>query len=138
MVCGGDYDDFKMAKTPHKNKSLNFLNGDVLVGAFQRLYNGERVDVALKDCYYREYDFPFELKPIEKLRLEGIYSNALWSYMPYSLKVTDNPSLTYDTCQYYSPSSQIWYPNPDEPDYEDEFNQESYNEVWNHYFGNIE
>ena len=45
---GGDYDDFKMATTPLEEKSHNFLNGDVLIGIFEKLYNGQKVDVTLK------------------------------------------------------------------------------------------
>lgn len=37
---GGDYSDFEMAETPHDNKSLNFLDGNVLIGVFIKLYNG--------------------------------------------------------------------------------------------------
>ena len=64
---GGDYSDFEMAETQHDDKSLNFLDGNVLIGIFKKIYNNEKVDVPLKDCYYREYNFPYENKKLEDL-----------------------------------------------------------------------
>lgn len=65
VKCGGDYADFEMAETPHDDKSFNFLDGNVLIGVFIKLYNGEKVDVPLKDCYYEEYKFPYENKNLK-------------------------------------------------------------------------
>lgn len=145
---GGEYDDFEMVETSHDDKSLNFLNGDVLIGIFMKLYNGEKVDVNLNDCYYNEYNFPFDNKKLEDLRTKGIFSEAGWTYKPYSLKITKDESLTYETCKYYSPSGQISFMSEDDPDYEDEYGdyteeelksrQKVYDEYWNHYFGHIE
>ena len=141
---GGDYSDFEMADTPHDDKSLNFLDGNVLIGVFIKLYNGENVDVPLKDCYYRKYDFPYENKILEDLRTDGIFSHAGWQYTPYSLKITKEESLTYETCKYYSPSGQISFTNEDDPEYEDytdeeiEESQKIYDEYWSYYFGHIE
>ena len=116
---GGDYSDFEMAETPHDDKSLNFLDGDVLIGVFIKLYNGEQVDVTLKDCYYREYNFPYDNETLEDLRTEGISSHAGWKYTPYSLKITKDEFLTYETCKYYSPSGQISFSDEDDEEYED-------------------
>lgn len=143
VKCGGDYNDFKMKETPHADKSLNYLNGDVLIGIFIKLYNGEKVDVALEDCYFKECNFPHNNKKLNDLRTDSIFSHASWQYTPYSLKVTDDPSLTYETCKYYSPSGQISFTDEDDPEYEDytgeelEQNQKIYDEFWNYYFGNI-
>ena len=115
VKCGGDYNDFEMAETPHDDKSLDFLNGDVLIGIFIKLYNGEKVNVKLKDCYFKEYNFPFDNKKLEDLRTDGIFSHAGWQYTPYSLKITDDPSLTYEICKYYSPSGQISFTDEDDP-----------------------
>ena len=55
----------------------------------------------------------------------------------------DDPSLTYETCKYHSPSGQISFTDEDDPEYEDyteeelEQNQKIYDEFWNYYFGNI-
>lgn len=130
---GGDYDDFEMAETPHDDKSLNFLDGNVLISIFIKLYNGENVDVPLKDCYYREYNFPYENEKLEDLRTDGIFSHAGWQYTPYSLKITKDESLTYETCKFYSPSGQIWFPEKDDPD----FDKEDYKSSWEYYFGHI-
>lgn len=141
---GGDYSDFEMAETPHDDKSLNFLDGNVLICIFEKLYNEENVDVTLKDCYYRKYNFPYENKKLEDLRTDGIFSHAGWQYTPYSLKITKDESLTYETCKYYSPSGQISFSDEDDPEYEnytDEEIEESrkiYDEYWSYYFGNIE
>lgn len=141
---GGDYSDFEMADTPHNDKSLNFLDGNVLIGVFIKLYNGEHVDVPLKDCYYREYDFPYENEKLEDLRTDGIFSHAGWQYTPYSLKITRDEYLTYETCKYYSPSGQISFTDEDDPELEDyteeelEHRQKVYDSEWNYYFGNIE
>ena len=140
---GGDYDDFQMAETPHEDKSLDFLNGDVLIGIFIKLYNNEKVDVSLNDCYFKEYDFPRENEKLEDLRTDGIFSHASWQYTPYSLKITKDDSLTYETCKFYSPSGQISFTGEDDPEYEDytdeelERRQKVYDEYWNHYFGHI-
>ena len=125
---GGDYDDFEMTETPHDDKSLNFLDGNVLIGIFIKLYNGEEVNVPLKDCYYREDNFPYENKKLEDLRTDGIFSHAGWQYTPYSLKITKDEYLTYETCKYYSPSGQISFTSEDDPEYD---------EYWNYYFGHI-
>lgn len=144
VKCGGDYSNFEMAETPHDDKFLNFLDGNVLIGVFIKLYNGEQVDVTLKDCYYRKYNFPYDNKKLEDLRGNGIFSHAGWQYTPYSLKITDNPSLTYETCKYYSPSGQNSFTDEDDPEYEDytdeeiKQNQKIYDEYWNYYFGHIE
>ena len=148
IIRGGEYSDFEMAETPHEDKSLNFLDGNVLIGVFIKLYNEENVDVTLKDCYYREYNFPYENKKLEDLRTDGIFSNAGWQYTPYSLKITKDESLTYENCKFYSPSGQISFMNEDDPDYEDEYEdyteeelehrKKVYDEYWNYYFGNIE
>ena len=141
---GGDYSDFKMAETTHDDKSLNFLDGNVLIGVFIKLYHDEKVDVTLKDCYYKEYNFPYENKKLENLRTDGIFSNAGWQYTPYSLKITKDESLTYETCKYYSPSGQISFSDEDDEEYEDytqeelEHRQKIYDEYWNYYFGHIE
>ena len=145
---GGDYSDFEMAETQHDDKSLNFLDGNVLIGIFKKIYNNEKVDVPLKDCYYREYNFPYENKKLEDLRTDGIFSNAGWQYTPYSLKFTKDESSTYENCIFYSPSGQISFMNEDDPDYEDEYEdyteeelehrKKVYDEYWNYYFGNIE
>ena len=141
---GGDYSNFEMADTPHDDKSLNFLDGNVLIGIFIKLYNGENVDVTLKDCYYREYNFPYENKKLEDLRTDGIFSHAGWQYTPYSLKITKEESLTYETCKYYSPSGQISFTDEDDPEYEDytdeeiEESRKIYDEYWSYYFGYIE
>ena len=143
VKCGGDYADFEMAETPHDDKSFNFLDGNVLIGVFIKLYNGEKVDVPLKDCYYEEYKFPYENKKLEDLRTDGIFSHAGWQYTPYSLKITKDDSLTYETCKFYSPSGQISFTSEDDPEYEDyteeelEHQQKIYDEYWNHYFGHI-
>ena len=136
---GGDYDDFEMAETPHDDKSLNFLDGNVLIGVFIKLYNGEQVDVTLKDCYYREHNFPYENEKLEDLRADGIFSNVGWQYTPYSLKITKDEFLTYETCKYYSPSGQISFTDKDEIEDEEELEhrQKVYDEYWNHYFGHI-
>lgn len=148
VIRGGEYSDFEMAETPHDDKSLNFLDGNVLIGVFIKLYNGEKVDISLKDCYYKEYNFPYENEKLEDLRSDGIFSNAGWQYTPYSLKITDNPSLTYETCKYYSPSGQISFSDEDDEEYENytqeelkeelERRQKIYDEYWNEYFGYIE
>ena len=39
ITMGGEYDDFKMATTTLEKKSHTFLNGDVLIGIFEKLYN---------------------------------------------------------------------------------------------------
>ena len=143
VKSGGDYADFEMAETPHDDKTLNFLEGNVLIGVFIKLYNGEKVDVPLKDCYYEEYKFPYENKKLEDLRTDGIFSHAGWQYAPYSLKITKDESLTYETCKFYSPSGQISFTDEDDPEYEDyteeelERRQKIYDEYWNHYFGHI-
>lgn len=144
VKLGGDYDDFEMAETPHDDKSLNFLDGNVLIGVFIKLYNGEQVDVPLKDCYYKENDFPYKNEKLEDLRTDGIFSHAGWQYTPYSLKITKDESLTYETCKYYSPSGQISFTSEDDPEYEDytdeeiEESRKIYDEYWNYYFGHIE
>ena len=133
-----------MAETPHDDKTINFLDGDVLIGVFIKLYNGEKVNVPLKDCYYREYNFPYKNEKFEDLRSDGILSHAGQQYTPYSLKITDDPSLTYETCKYYSPSGQISFTYEYDPEYEDyteeelEHRQKIYDEYWNEYFGHIE
>lgn len=147
IKCGGEYSDFEMAKTPHKDKSLNFLDGHVLIGVFIKLYNGENLDVKLKDCYFKEHDFPYDNETLEDLRSDGIFSHADYQYTPYSLKITKDDSLTYETCKYYSPSGQNSFMSEDDPDYEDEYEdyteeelkhlRETYNEYWEYYFGNI-
>ena len=143
VKSGGDYADFEMAETPHDDKSFNFLDGNVLIGVFIKLYNGEKVDVPLKDCYYEEYKFPYENKKLEDLRTDGIFSQAGWQYTPYSLKITKDDSLTYETCKFYSPSGQISFTSEDDPEYEDytdeelERRQKIYDEYWNEYFGHI-
>ena len=73
---GGDYSDFEMVETPHNDKAFNYLDGNVLIGVFIKLYNGEKVDVSLKDCYYKEYNFPYENEKLEDLRSDGIFSHA--------------------------------------------------------------
>ena len=143
IKCGREYSDFEMAKTPHKDKSLNFLDGHVLIGVFIKLYNGENVDVTLKDCYFREHDFPYDNEPLEDLRSDGIFSHANYQYTPYGLKITKDESLTYEDCRFYSPSGQISFTDEDDPEYEDyteeelEHRQKVYNEYWNYYFGHI-
>ena len=147
VIRGGEYSDFEMAETPHDDKSLNFLDGDVLIGVFIKLYNGEKVDVSLKDCYYKKYNFPYYNKKLEDLRSDGIFSHAGCQYAPYSLKITKDEFLTYETCKYYSPSGQNSFMSEDDPDYEDEYEdyteeelehlQKTYNEYWEYYFGNI-
>lgn len=143
IKCGGKYSDFEMAKTPHKNKSLNFLDGHILIGVFIKLYNGENVNVTLRDCYFKEHDFPYDNEPLEDLRSDGIFSHADYQYTPYSLKITKDESLTYEDCKFYSPSGQISFTDEDDPEYEDyteeelEHRQKVYNEYWNHYFGHI-
>ena len=138
ITMGGDYDDFKMATTPLEKKSHTFLNGDVLIGIFEKLYNGQKVDVTLKDCYYEEFEFPYDFKQLEDLRHHGINTSAPWSFKPYSLKITKDESETYESCRYYSPSGQMWYPEEDDPDFEEFFNQREYEQEWKQYFGNIE
>lgn len=145
---GGDYSDFEMAETPHEDKSLNFLDGHVLIGVFIKLYNGENVDVTLKDCYFKGHKFPYDNEPLEDLRSDGIFSHADYQYTPYSLKITKDDSLTYETCKYYSPSGQNSFMSEDDPDYEDEYEdyteeelenmQKTYNEYWEYYFGHIQ
>lgn len=137
---GGDYDDFEMAETPHDDKFLNFLDGNILIGVFIKLYNGEQVDVPLKDCYYKEHDFPYENEKLEDLRTDGIFSHAGWQYTPYSLKITKDEFLTYETCKFYSPSGQISFSDEDEFEDEEELEhrQKVYDEYWNHYFGHID
>lgn len=137
VARAGSYDDFKMDEIPHDDKTLNYLNGDLLIGVFKKLYKGEQVDVALEDCYYKEYGFPYNDETLENLRCDGIYSDASRSCMPYSLKVTDDPSLTYETCKYYSPASQAWYPEKDHFAYEELYDQKEYDKEWNYYFGNV-
>ena len=136
ITMGGEYDDFKMATTPLEDKSHIFLNGDVLIGIFEKLYNGQDVDVTLKDCYYEEFEFPHDFKQLEDLRHHGINTGAPWTFTPYSLKITEDESETYESCKYYSPSGQMWYPEEDEPDFEEFFNQQEYNQKWDYYFGN--
>ena len=138
ITMGGDYDDFKMATTPLEDKSHIFLNGDVLIGIFEKLYNGQDVDVTLKDCYYKEYEFPYDFKELENLRHHGINTNAPWTFTPYSLKITEDESKTYESCRYYSPSGQMWYPKDDDPYYDEEFDQREYDQEWKQYFGNIQ
>lgn len=137
IKCGGEYDDFEMTETPNKNKTFNYLNGDVLVGIFKKLYHNENIDITLKDCYYREHEFPYEDEKLDNLRSDGVFSEAPWAYAPYSLKITKDKSLTYETCKYYSPAGQIWHPAKDDPDYEEHFNQKEYDSDWNYYFGSI-
>jgi hypothetical protein len=138
IAMGGEYDDFKMATTPLKEKSHTFLNGDVLIGIFEKLYNNQKVDVTLKDCYYEEFEVPYDFKQLEDLRHHGINTSAPWTFTPYSLKITKNESETYESCKYYSPSGQMWYPEEDDPDFEEFFDQQEYNQEWKQYFGDIE
>lgn len=130
---GDEYNDFEMAKTPNENKTFNHLNGDVLIGIFKKLYNNENVDITLNDCYYRKYEFPYKNEKLENLRADGILSEASWSNTPYSLRITKDKSLTYETCKYYSPAGQIWHPSKDK----DSFDQEKYDSDWNYYFEHV-
>ena len=130
---GGEYADFEMAETPSKNEASNYLNGDVLIGIFKKLYHNENVDITLNDCYYKKYEFPYEDEKLENLRSDGIFSNADWCNKPYSLKITKDKSLTYKTCKYYSPAGQMWYPSKDK----NCFDQKEYDSDWNYYFGSI-
>lgn len=134
---GRDRADFEMAETPHDDKSFTNLSGHLLIGVFKKLYNGNKVDVSLKDCYFKEYNSLYENKKLEDLRAYGILSQAGWEYEPYSLKITKDESLTYETCKYYSPSGQNSFMSEDDPDYEDFFDQKVYDEYWNEYFGHI-
>lgn len=138
IAMGGDYDDFKMVTTPLKEKSHNFLNGDVLIGIFEKLYNKENVDINLQDCYYKEYNFPYDNTTLEDLRLHGIDTQAAWTYKPYSLKITKDKSKTYESCDYYSPSGQMSYPEKDDPDFDEFFDKQQYDQEWNSYFSNIQ
>lgn len=119
---GGEYCDFEMANTPHENKNRNFLDGNVLSGIFEMLYNGEEPEVTFDECYYEEDNFPYHDDRLEKLRHEGISNQSSWQHTPYSMKVVplSVKNLTYEACPTYSPSSQeVYYPqghpdhNPD-------------------------
>ena len=65
-------------------------------------------------------------------------TQAAWTYKPYSLKITKDESETYESCEYYSPSGQMWYPEENDPDFEEFFDQQEYNQEWDYYFGNIQ
>lgn len=138
IIKGGEYADFKikLKSDPHNQK--DYLDGHVLIGIFEKLYNKENVDINLQDCYYEEDDFPYENTTLENLRHHGIDTQAAWTYKPYSLKITKDESETYESCEYYSPSGQMWYPEEDDPDFEEFFDQQEYNQEWKQYFGNIQ
>lgn len=118
IKCGGQYNDFEMTDTPHKDKNRKFLNGNVLSGIFEMLYNGEEPKITLEECYFEDGDFPYNSE-IEKLRHEGINNQSSWQQTPYSMKIVplSAKNLTYETCPTYSPSSQeVYYPQG-HPDY---------------------
>lgn len=138
ITMGGDYADFKIKLESDSHNQKDYLDGHVLIGIFEKLYNNENIDIKLQDCYYKEYDFPYENTILENLRHHGINTQASWTYKPYSLKITKDKSETYESCRYYSPSGQMWYSDEDDPYYDEKFDQRGYDQEWKHYFGDIQ
>ena len=130
ITQGGDYADFAIKEAPLP--SYNYLNGHTLIRIFEKLYNDENVPVSLNDCFYEKYEYPYENETLENLRSDGIFSHADRHNTPYSLKITKNPKLTYETCPYFSPCGQFSY--EDEEKEESEKHSPHYQKEWNYYF----
>lgn len=110
-----DYADFQIVKNPTMpdDKYKTCLNGHILIGIFETLYNGKTPPVSLTDCYFDKDRFPFENTTLEKLRRKGIYNDADSSLLPFSLKVVhhSNNKATYENAKGFSPCGQFNYFN---------------------------
>lgn len=122
ITQSGEFADFAIAEAP--NPRSNYIDGYVLIGIFEKLYKGEKAPVSLTECFRENWNPSRGNKTFNKLFNKGLATKAYCHETPYSLKITKDPTLTYETCPYYSPCGQFYND-------EEESNNQKY---WNVYF----
>lgn len=122
IIENGEFADFAIKEAP--NPTTNYIDGYVLIGIFKTLYKGEKAPVSLTDCFHENWNPSRGNKSLNQLFNNGLATKSYRKQTPYSLKITDNPNLTYETCPHYSPCGQFY-------DDEQKLNHQKY---WNDYF----
>ena len=122
IIKNGEFADFAIKEAP--NPTSNYIDGYVLIGIFEKLYKGEKAPISLTECFREKWNPSGYNKSLNELFSNGLSTEAYHQETPYSLKITNDPTLTYETCPHYSPCGQFY-------DDEQKLNHQKY---WNDYF----
>lgn len=102
-----DYSEFKL-------ENGKFIDGNMLIGIFNSIFEEEEVPLTLDQMYFDEHDEIYDSKVKNDLRFKGICSGAYTSLCEYSLKVVLSDEFTYEEVETFSPSGQLYEPLDDD------------------------